>query len=345
MGLLAIQEANAGLSLRNGTLTVTQAGKPVRHLPLHAVDEVHLFGPVQLSAAARNALLARKVRVLLLDGKGRYLGVMEPPGSRAAERRARQYERLQDADTRLQLASACVRGKLFNQRVFLRHGPTGDKRPDAVVDALVTLRRAIDRLAQAKDVDVARGIEGYATRMYFAGLGATLTNPEISFTERNRRPPRDPFNACLSFGYTMLLARVQTAVWKIGLDPSLGALHEAGRGKPALALDLMEELRPVVVDRLVARLVNRRQLTVDDFENPTGVEAPSNDADARPPVYLGPTGRGIFLRELGNLWRRKLHYEPEDRKLSLAGIVDAQARRMARALEDDELDYEPFLIR
>ena len=144
----------------------------------------------------------------------------------------------------------------------------------------------------------------------------------------------------------MLLARVSTAVWKIGLDPFLGALHEPGRGKPALALDLMEEFRPVIVDRLVARLVNRCQLTPDDFENPTDVGVHDTDGkDTRPAVYLARTGRSIFLRELANVWRRSLHYPPEDRKLTVGAIVDAQARRMARALENEEPEYEPYLLR
>ena len=345
MALLAVQSGDGGLSFRQGTLTVTRAGTAVQHVPLHDVDEVQLYGPVQLSAKVRNTLLERKIRVLLLDGHGRYLGAIEPPGSRSSERRVAQLRHLSDVAFRLPLAAACVRGKLANMASFLRHGPNGSKRPESVAAAIVALRRALNRLEKPPTIDVVRGIEGYATRLYFAAFGAKLNHPDIAFTGRNRRPPRDPANACLSFGYTMLLTKVEAAVRKAGLDPYVGALHDVGRGKPALVLDLMEEFRPLVVDRLVARLVNRRQLNAYDFEVPTQPNLEVEDkTDRRPAIYLGPTGRSVLLRELGQVWRRPHHYRPEGRKRQLGAIVDAQAQAMARAFVESKPEYQPFLL-
>ena len=106
-----------------------------------------------------------------------------------------------------------------------------------------------------------RGAEGAGSAGYFSGFGAAIVNPDFAFTGRNRRPPRDPVNACLSFGYALLTAMVTNIAERVGLDPMVGALHDLDYGRPSLALDLIEEWRPVLVDSVVLRLVNRRQIT------------------------------------------------------------------------------------
>lgn len=188
--------------------------------------------------------------------------------------------------------------------------------------------------------------------MYYRGLGASITNPYFSFTDRNKRPPRDPVNACLSFGYTLLLRTAESMLQKAGLDIHLGAIHGISRKMPSLALDFIEEFRPVVVDRVVLSLINRRQLAVEDFEDPYidfgAIGAPirkdeEEQKDKVQAVYLGPVGKAVFLKEFYAQWRRKLFYLPRDKRFTLKDIMEIQAFNVANAISDN-CDYSPFLL-
>jgi len=220
--------------------------------------------------------------------------------------------------------------------------------------ALAGLRHLIERVADVDDLNVLRGIEGQGAKLYFEGFGAAILNPVFSFKGRNRRPPKDPVNACLSFGYTLLLTRVESAVRRAGLDPYLGALHDPGRGKPSLCLDLMEVFRPAVVDRLVLRLLNRRQLTPDDFIDPNAhvgeVSAPPDvelDESEKVPnaVFLGPVGRPVMLREMARVRREPQRYEPDGKQLTLGAIVSREASQLARLFEGTCDRFVPYSLR
>lgn len=337
MTLLAIQEPGAALTVRDGALVVMRDHKTLRTLPPHDLDEVHLYGAIELTAAARNFLLDKGLDTLFFTADGRYRGRLLAAESRAGERRARQYRRLLDEDFALRLARRFVHAKLRNQRTVLQRLQRERATPTIAAGA-VAMRALLARLDAASDLDTLRGLEGQAAVLYFRGYGAALTNPDFAFAARNRRPPRDPVNACLSFGYTLLLTRVESALRRAGLDPHFGALHSPGRAKPALALDMMEELRPIVVDRLVLRLVNRRQLTPDDFGPP---RAGGGEEGA---VHLAGSGRAIFLREYGQTLRTRHQHGPRNASHTLAAVIDRQAELLASALESDP-PYAPFLLR
>lgn len=352
MALLAIHEQSARLRVRSGVLTVEtdegEAATVLRKIPLHDIDEVQLYGNVELTGAARSLLLRRGLDVVFLSRTGRYLGRLLSRESRIGERRACQYSCLADASYARTLAQAVVDGKLRCQRAFLLR--LRRERKDAGLSgAIGALRELLRQLPDASSLDEVRGIEGYGAAMYFRGLGRSISHPEFSFESRTRRPPRDPFNACLSFGYTLLLTKVESAVRVVGLDPYLGALHAAGRGKPSAALDLMEEFR-TPIDRLVMRLVQRRQLHPDDFEEPhldEDLSEPWEEAepaqDVRPAVYLAKTGREIFLRELGRLWRTR--YLVDDARFPLHAIIVRQVQQLARCFETGDPAYQPFVAR
>ena len=353
MALLAVQTPGTRLSVRSGALALLRGDDLVQKVAVHDVDEVHLYGNADFTPAARRLLLRRGVDTLFFTAAGSYLGRLVSTESAQAERRAAQYRWLTDDGFALALARRFVAGKLRNQRSFLR-GVARRRPGDTLAGSLAAIRMTLVRLGDAADPDALRGLEGHGTAMYFRGLGAAVTHPVLRFERRTRRPPTDPFNACLSFGYTLLLTRVETAIRRAGLDPYLGALHSAGRGKPSLALDLMEELRPTVVDRLVLRLVNRRQLAPGDFEDP-GIDVdriaapddePAPDEEDRPrPVYLAETGRAIFLRALGQAWRTPVRVPRRDGRFPLSAVVDQQAMLVARCLEAcSPDDYRPFVM-
>lgn len=355
MALLAIQQQGATVRIKDQALIVEQGGKVLHCRPLHEIDELQLMGRVELAAAARSQLLRAGVDTCFLSLRGDFLGRLVGQQSRAAERRVAQYRTLQDPARCLTLARAVVGGKLRNQRALLQR--VRRERPAVDLAAcLAALRQSIRRVDEVDSIESLRGVEGSGAAMYFRGFGRAIAPADMAFSGRNRRPPRDPVNACLSFGYAVLLSRVMSAVARAGLDPCLGALHEPGRGKPALVLDLMEELRPLVVDRLVLRLVNRRQLGPADFVDPTADGAMLSVAPEQEttnagsggrnrPVYLGPIGRAVLLRELAGVWRTRSRRGEDDKRETLADLINGQARLLARVFEDRSPAYESLTLR
>jgi len=356
--LLAIQDREVVLAAKQGALVLRRDGAEARRVPIDRVLEVHLYGPVNVTAGARELLLKRGVEVVCLTSRGSYIGRWVGLESRVGERRVAQITRLADPAWALGLARRIVAAKLGNQRVFCQRlaRDHGDEEARAAVVAIGALSRSVGR---AGDVATLMGLEGRASVLYYRALGRMLRHPEVRFERRTRRPPRDPVNACLSFGYTLLLTKVESALRRAGLEVYVGALHQAGRGKPALALDVMEPWRPWLVDRMVWRLFNRQQLGADDFESPprwddelslpedvpsAGVEVrPGDDeADLGPAVYLGPLGRDVFLKSWGRVWRVKHLYPPREARYEAQQILDLEVQALARDFESGELSWEPW---
>ena len=225
----------------------------------------------------------------------------------------------------------------------------------------------LGRLDRAESVEELRGHEGEGARRYFETWNELLLHPEVTWSGRTRRPPRDPVNACLSFGYTLLAERVETAVRGVGLLTGIGALHGAGRGQMGLVFDLVEEFRAPLVDRMTLRLFNRRQLSPTDFEDPAwtrpdfpagtacAAEAdPANEDPARPTspkpppfrpsgaVYLGASARKVFLAEWAALLRGKMRDHEDGKSYRVGWLFERQARRLARVVQGRDERYVPF---
>jgi CRISPR-associated protein Cas1 len=229
-----------------------------------------------------------------------------------------------------------------------------------LAEVLGRMRLLIEQCRGESDLDRLRGLEGMAAALYFGQFGKLLLGSELTFHARSRRPPRDPVNACLSFGYALLGTVAETEVLRAGLDPMIGFLHQPLHGRPSLMLDLIEEFRPFI-DALVLRLVNRRQLGVLDFEQrggadlaeilaetPAGGEAAAAEQTAgteqsRSGIYLGATGRKIFLTEFFRRLRESLYYPPRQGTFELRAIVREQAYHLARVIEGRDADYTPFV--
>ncbi|MDI9631254.1 MAG: CRISPR-associated endonuclease Cas1 [Acidobacteriota bacterium] len=354
---LALFEQGLRVTRRGGLLRVERSGEAIAHARLEELDEILAFGDVQLDSGALLACLERGVDVQVLTARGEWRGRWAGrPGPRVALRLA-QFARLSDAAEALRLARAVVAGKLANQRTLLLRVQRS-RQSERVARAIAELRLRAGDAAQAASLEALRGVEGLAAAAYFAGLAASLLRPDLPMHGRSRRPPRDAPNAVLSFGYTLLLARVESAVLQAGLDPYLGALHAARRGQPSLALDLMEEFRPVLVDALLLRLMNRRELAPEDFAPAAPAEDPGvsplddieDEADeseeTRPPgVWLSESGRRIFFRA----WGRRLHeshdYPPQERALAFEEIIRQQVQHFGRVLLGLDPFYMPFAPR
>lgn len=357
MRALVLQGHERSLHARDGQIAVFLRGEEVHRMDASEIEEVHLLGDVEMSAACRRLLLQREIPVLLLSPAGAFRGVLLGPGSRYGERRLAQYKAVGDPARRLSLARSIVAGKLKNQVVPVRRAHRLAPHEE-LVEAAVALGAAADQARQARDLDELRGIEGYGARIYFQAMRRMVRNPAFSFRERSRRPPKDPVNAALSFLYTLLCHRTLHAAWRAGADPQLGLLHEAGRGKPALALDLAEEWRPIV-DGVVLRVFNQSMVRPDDFVSLDALDpslAPSanaedgEDGEEEPPpreggVWLGSVGRSIVLHAWDERLRERSRSAHLEGSWSLKEIVDQQARHLVSCFLDHSIQYEPFAWR
>jgi len=225
-------------------------------------------------------------------------------------------------------------GKLANSKVFLlRQRREHPEREAEITPAIERLTEAARRLRECPTVDSMRALEGVAAAAYFSTMPAMLGDSKFQFSGRNRRPPEDPVNALLSFLYTLLKNDVQSALEGVGLDPAAGFLHTLRPGRPALALDLMEELRAPLCDRLVLTLIHRGQISEKSFDQLTA------------PVLLSETGRKTVVAAWQKRKQETITHPFLGETIPVGLIPHAQAQLLARVLRDELDEYPPFLWR
>ena len=350
---IVLQGDGRTLGLRDGRLTVELKGEIVERLRRDQVEQVHLFGSCRITPAARSWLLREAVDVLYFTARGAYLGCLHSRGSTAGERRLAQLRSALQPARRLAIAQALVDAKLRNQyNVLTRY--QRQIRQETLADILTALRAVRRQAGEATDLDVLRGHEGFAARLYFRGLGHGLRNPLFQFQRRTRRPPKDAVNACLSLGYTLLYTRAEAACRAAGLDPYVGFLHQAGRGHDALASDLMEEWRPMV-DAAVLSLFNRRQFAPEDFITPEvdlddvgappgeGTEEDEAGGEGRA-VHLGSVARPILYQAIWERLRAQSYYPPREARYANDDILRMQAAHLAACCQEEGRAYQGFTI-
>lgn len=258
------------LHLDNDTVRVDVERETKLRVPLHHLGGIVIFGNVLVSPALMHRLADNGQSLVLLDAHGRFKARLEGPVSGNILLRRAQHEKANDTVFTLNVARACVAGKIRNCRQVLLRGAREaklDKDTASLSRGADDLAASLRALPGAKDLDVLRGVEGEAARQYFACLNAVVRGDarvDFALDGRSRRPPRDRMNALLSFLYAMLMNDCRSALESVGLDPQLGFLHALRPGRAALALDLMEEFRHVA-DRVALTLVNRGQVRATDF--------------------------------------------------------------------------------
>ncbi|MBX6423224.1 CRISPR-associated endonuclease Cas1 [Thermosulfurimonas sp. F29] len=326
---------------REGERLKLEIGHKKEEVRLAEVDQVVVFGRVSFTAPALQTLLKRGIQVHFLTLSGKYLGKLSTPFGKNIELRLHQFRTFHDPTRRIQLARAFVHGKIHNQREYLvrqkrRLGETSLEGP------IFHLKRALTELPAAKNVEEIFGIEGMASRHYFEGLGTLLKRSGFEFRERTRRPPRDPVNALLSLGYTLLLSRIWSLVETAGLDPYLGFLHSPDYGKPSLVLDLMEEWRPVIVDTVVIRVLNWKTIKPEDFTQETFPD--EEEPKEIQPVKLGRAGLKKFVKQFQERLKEEALYPPRGKRFRYADILREQVYLLARVLKGESPEYRPFMI-
>ncbi len=329
--ILVVQNPRAYVGRRGGELTVKLEKETLCRHPLEQLQALYLYGAVQLSTQALHGCLERAIPIAYFSPAGRFLGMTGGLPASGTDARRGQYRLHEQPLLRAKLASRVISAKIHNQRVLLmRNGEP----PKPVLARLAELRdQARD---EGKSLDILRGIEGMAAALYFEHFGTMLKGTafeNFDFNGRNRRPPRDPVNALLSQGYSILAKELTGLCHAVGLDPFLGFLHQPRYGRPALALDLMEEFRPLIADSVAISVLNRRELEVGDFTRTTRG------------TFLGDEGRKQFWRA----WFRRLDTEvthPDfGYRMSYRRMLDVQARQLWRFCRGDASDYFPFTTR
>ncbi len=331
MATLYVVEAGSRLEKEYGRYLVTQNDEVILRVPAGSVTRVVFVGRVGATTPALHALLAGGIPLMFVSRSGRLLGQLSPPSPVNLPLRQAQYRRDEDEPFCVELARRVVAGKLRNQRTLAARLARRRARDD---DTAAELSAAIARTETAAGLDALRGIEGHAARLYFRSFRAAF-HPDWGFTKRTRRPPRDPINALLSLGYSLLTQNMMTALEIVGLDPYLGYFHAEAYGRPALALDLVEEFRAPVVDSLALWLINQRILQPDDF-------MPAAEDGG---VGLTDAGLRRFLFQYSRKLESVVLVRELERKLSYRKLFEVQARRLARYISGEAGDYRPFRAR
>lgn len=327
--LLVVQKPGSQVGQRGGEFVVTVQGDVVRKLPLHQVRSIFLYGAVQLTAQAAESCLEYGVDVAYFAASGRFLGLLRGLPASGVDARLGQAQLFTEPFFRLKLARECLRAKIANQRTMLmRNGDVADR-------VLRLLAEARDATADAHDLAELLGCEGAAASLYFEQFASMIKGPEwkFDFSGRNRRPPRDPVNALLSLGYSILAKELAGVCHAVGLDPFLGFLHQPRYGRPALALDLMEEFRPLIADSVAISLINRGEIDIGDFVRSTNG------------TFLNEQGR----RRFWEAWFRRMDAEvshPEfGYKMSYRRMLEVQTRQLWRVVRGDAPTYHGFTTR
>jgi len=261
---LVTQKEGVRIGVRGAALRVTDKdGILVKDVPLANLETLALLGSVQLSTQAIQVLADKSIPVAFLSAAGRLVAMIDPLDSVSAEVRRAQVRRFDDPQASLALSRAVITAKITNQRTLLQRNHAN--LPDTVTAELAA---QAERASQAESIDAVRGHEGQAAAIYFehfAGMFKSQIGLEFDSHGRQRRPPPDPINACISMAYTMLTHECVAALRQARLEPSIGAFHVSRPGRPALALDLMEPFRPLIGDSVAVAAFNRGELTEGHF--------------------------------------------------------------------------------
>ncbi len=339
LNTLYVTTQGSALRLDHDTVRVVIENETRARLPLVRIQSIVVFGRVTVTTPLIHRCAEDGRGVVWLTGHGRFRARLSGSSLGNVLLRRAQHEALGDPDRTLALARQYVAGKVQNARTLvLRSARDGTEAndSDALRSVAERLGALLDDIREAEELDVLRGLEGIAARAYFGEFGRMVRGDrgEFGLNGRTRRPPRDRANALLSFCYALLRAECESALEGVGLDPQVGYLHALRPGRPSLALDLMEELRPAVADRLVLRLINRRQVRGNHFEETPGGA-----------VSLNEQGRRATLAEYE---RRKESTAPHrllKARIPIGLVPHVQARLLARHLRGDLRHYLPHIAR
>lgn len=332
---LYVCDQGAHISLKENRLIVKKEDHSQRELPISMIDMVELFGGVQMTTQASTRCLKEHIPVVFYSYKGYCAGKLTGPGFIDPKKVWNQYRFLDRQEDRLEIDKKIVKAKINNQLIILRRytrkrAETGGEYGSWNEKMKIMIRR----IERATKIEELMGIEGIAAKTYFETLGS-FPDEKYRFSRRSRRPPKDPVNAALGMGYTILMNEVLGKISGAGLLPEVGVFHASGYHRPALACDLMEEWRPIIVDSTVMSMFTGHEFTDDDFQK------------VGEAVYLSHTGVCKLIRKLQMKMDSSCQYlDVSKQKIVFAQAVAHQIYTYGKMLEIEAPElYKPIMLR
>lgn len=331
MPVLYLTEQGAVLRKEAELFVLTKDKEVLQKIPGPKVEQVVIFGNIGLTTPVIHHLLQEGIDCVFCSSYGKYHGRLFSTESRYGLLRQRQMEAAMDGAITVSIAREIARGKMLNQRTlllrFLREREVAE-----LAEAVAGIELCTQRLEKAPYLGTVRGLEGQASALYYRAF-KLLLRQELGFGARVKRPPTDPVNSLLSFGYTLLTYAMQSAVRTVGLDPFLGFLHVTEYSRPSLVLDLIEEFRAIIVDSVVLRAVNTRSMGQEDFRQ-----------EGRA-VLLTQDGIKKFLGHFEQRVQTEVQHPVDRVRVTYRRAFELQARHMARRVLGQEGAYQPFVVK
>lgn len=338
LNTLYILQPTAYLSRDGQNIVVKVDGKEIARRPIHILESIVCFNYLGISPGLMQLCTEHNVNLSFLTPTGRFIGRIQGKVSGNVLLRRTQYRVADDEDQSLKIAKNMILGKIVNQRKIIDRGirDHGDVVDTPLLNSIKgRLSDIISRIECVASANELRGLEGEASRYYFSGLNELILRQKDIFflKERTRRPPKDCFNALLSFAYTLLTSDMTHALETVGLDPYVGFLHTDRPGRESLSLDMIEELRGYIADRFVLSVINRHQITKNDF-----IYKESGS------VILSEKGRKKFI----SAWQKRkldvIEHPFIKERIEIGLLPYVQAMLLSRLLRNDIDDYPPFFM-
>lgn len=336
---LYVTSPQAYISLDGETVVIKKDDKKSMRLPLHNLENIVCFSYPGVSPALMGACVARNIGLTFLKPSGKFLARVGGRVKGNLLLRKKQYRLAEQEVDRVPVAQSCLLGKIANARTVINRAI----RDHALLVDVPALQRAsaflkdtLHEITIADNLETLRGLEGSAAKQYFRVFGELILHQktDFRFDGRNRRPPKDNTNALLSFLYTLLTYDVASALEGVGLDPQIGFLHADRPGRPSLALDMMEELRPVLADRLTLSLINRKQVKGNGF-----LKKESGG------ILMNDETRKTVLTAWQERKQQQIVHPYLKERIPLGLLPHVQALLLARYIRGDLDAYPPFFWR
>lgn len=337
LNTLYVTSEDSYLALDGENIVVLDKEREIGRLPLHNLEGIVSFGYRGTSPALMEACADRNISLCYVTPNGKFLARVTGSVKGNVVLRKRQYEASLDENVSLGIAKNCITGKVYNARWVLERATRDHSMQidtEKVKRASGLLKDAAVAVQNSESMDQLRGYEGEAASVYFSVFDEMILQQkkDFTFTGRNKRPPTDYVNAMLSFVYTLLTNNIASALETVGLDPYVGMMHTERPGRVSLALDLIEELRPVLADRFVLSMINKKVVSAKDFlKKENGAVLMKDDARKR------------FLSEWQNRKKEILTHPYLKEKMEWGMVPYVQAMLLARYLRGDLDAYPPFL--
>ncbi|HBB30861.1 MAG TPA: type I-D CRISPR-associated endonuclease Cas1 [Cyanobacteria bacterium UBA8803] len=334
MGTVYITQEDAFIGKTDERLQVKANKKTLLDVPLIKVEGIVVLGRATVSPAVVWELLERHIPLSFITVTGKYLGRLEPEMTKNIFVRKAQWHAAGESERAIHSVRGFIRGKLKNYRNTLLRRQREFAQLNLQAD-ITRLDGAIAPINTTASINSLRGLEGAGSAAYFGCFDRLMQGSEFHFDARHRRPPTDPVNSLLSLGYALLRHDVQSAANIVGFDPYLGYLHVERYGRPSLALDLMEEFRPLIVDAIVLSVAHRRFLKPTDF-----ISEPISNA-----VSLTSEGLKVFLRLYEQKKQSQFKHPVLKRQCTYQEAFEIQARLLAKYLMGEIDKYPPLILR